>query len=61
MRNPGVVGSLQTIHVFVTLEALWTLDSVSVREVLAALKSLKGRGENPPRGQPEVLLLGREH
>ena len=32
-RYPGVVGLLKGVRVFVTLEALWTLDPLSVRDV----------------------------
>ena len=38
MRDPGVVGLLKGVRVFVTLEALWTLDPLSVRDVPAALE-----------------------
>lgn len=38
MRAPDVVGSLQGVRVFVTLEALWTLDPLSLRTVPAALE-----------------------
>ena len=38
MRDPGVVGSLLGVRVFVTLDALWTLDPLSVRDVPAALE-----------------------
>jgi hypothetical protein len=38
MRDPGVVGPLHGVRVFVTLEALWALDPLSVRDVPAALE-----------------------
>src|SRR5690349_5408320 len=38
MRDPDVVDPLQGVRVFVTLEALWTLDPLSVRDVPAALE-----------------------
>ena len=38
MHDPGVVGPLRGVRVFVTLEALWTLDPLSVRSVPAALE-----------------------
>lgn len=37
MRDPNVVGPLHGVRVFVTLEALWTLDPLSLRDVPAAL------------------------
>ena len=37
-RYPGVVGLLKGVRVFVTLEALWTLDPLSVRDVPVALE-----------------------
>jgi hypothetical protein len=38
MHDPNVVGSLHGVRVFVTLDALWTLDPLSVRDVPAALE-----------------------
>lgn len=37
MYDPDVVGPVQGVHVFVTLEALWQLDPASLRTVDAAL------------------------
>jgi len=38
MRDPDGVGSLHGVRVLVTLEALWTLDPMSLRSVPAALE-----------------------
>ena len=38
MRDPAVVGPLHGVRVLVTLDALWTLDPLSVRDVPAALE-----------------------
>jgi hypothetical protein len=38
MRDPDIIGPLQGVRVFATLDALWTLDPLSVRDVPAALE-----------------------
>src|ERR1041385_3204429 len=46
MRDPDIVGPVQGVRVFVTLDALWNLDPLSLRDVPAALvicEEQKGR------------------
>jgi hypothetical protein len=41
MRVPGVIGSVNAVRVFITLEALWSLEQSQVRDVYAALATFE--------------------
>ena len=38
MREPGTVGPVNAVRVFITIEAVWTLDPSALRDVYAALE-----------------------